>query len=230
MNHEKSVTTKLTLFSVVLFLTACEQREHDQGADTRIDDQLTEQADSAKLADRESADNTVEATSGVYGSSDSQASTGTDLQSRRMTAMLPTERTFLRDNAISVEAVGGVIKSKDFHKIVQQLSLESAKDPLAQDVSDLQKQTLTERLTDIGHLDTFACGLTVCAGSIDIGNDVDGYQSFVTNSNSNPSNTYSYMDYLADAGNGNFEARFVMSVDPGVNSHSGRTNPSPRRP
>ena len=142
--------------------------------------------------------------------------------SNRLMTLLPTEQTFLRNGSVSVDAVGRVIQTREFGKVVQQLALESATDPLAQDMSKLQSQQLKRNLEGVGHISAFACGLTICAGSIDIGNNLESYQQFVDASNKNPSGSYSYMDYLAETGNGNFEARFIMSIDPNANGVTGR--------
>lgn len=140
----------------------------------------------------------------------------------RPMAALPIERSLLRNGALSVEQVGRVIQTRDFAKLVERFALESATDPLAQDMTSLQSSTLERQLDGVGHLNGFACGLSLCAGSINIGRNIDGYQQFVDGSNKQPSNTYSYMDYLAETGDGMFEVRFIMSVDPAANGIGGR--------
>lgn len=141
---------------------------------------------------------------------------------RRPMATLPAEQSLLRNGAISVEQVGAVIQTRDFAKLIEQFALESATDPLAQDMTSLQSRDMERRLDGVGRLNGFACGLSLCAGSINIGRNNDAYQRFVDASNQQPSNAYSYMDYLADNGDGTFEARFIMSVDPEANGISGR--------
>lgn len=134
----------------------------------------------------------------------------------RFADMLPSERRVIDGAGISVPKVTKVIKTDDFSKFVQGLAVESAADPLAQDLTIAERSRWESQLGREARLKDFACGLSVCAGSIELGRNVALYDRISDSYLSNGTQAGSLLDYRVNRGNGNYEQRFVMSVDPAI--------------
>lgn len=135
----------------------------------------------------------------------------------RFPALLKTERTVVEGSGLSVAKVTSFIKTNKFDEFVSQLSSDSGVDPLAQDLTRAERERWVNRLGGQASLSQFACGLTVCAGSISLGANTALYDRIVDEYLKSGSHGGSLLDYRVNLGNGNFEQRFVMSVDPKVN-------------
>lgn len=143
-------------------------------------------------------------------------STSVPASGSRFAEMLLSERSVIDGAGISVAKVTRVIKTDDFGKFVRDLANESAADPLAQDLTALERKRWEGKLGSEARLRHFACGLSVCAGSIALGDNVGVYDRISDDYLSNGTQPGSLLDYRLDRGGGDYEQRFVMSVDPAV--------------
>lgn len=134
----------------------------------------------------------------------------------RFAEILPSENRVIEGKGLSVSKVTGIIKTDQFAKFVAQLSVESAIDPLAQDVTASERARWENQLAGEAPLRDFACGLSVCAGRIELGSNTALYDRISDEFLKNGSQGGSLLDYRVDLGNGNFEQRFVISHDPSV--------------
>lgn len=137
----------------------------------------------------------------------------------RFPKVLPSEKTLLEGDAVSVQSAAKVLKSADFGDFVENLAEESAKDPIAQDMEKLQRGALEQRIAKLkaGQLQSLACGLSVCVGSIDLGDNLEASKRFSADFVNNPSSVaFSLIDHQYKISDDHYEKRFVISVDPGV--------------
>lgn len=200
--------------------------------DARAPEFARAEKNSGEMTDSTAPVDTVEAD--IAGSNDptdsssyNSASTSTTqaVAHTRNPSFLPEERAFLVDGAVSVDAVERKITTREFSKFVESLSLESASDTLAQDMTTNIKKDLDNRWERIGRIEAFACGLSLCAGYADIGRNLDAYHQVTTNPDLRSPHIYNYLDYLAERPDGTYQARFVMSVDPSIISVKGKSFP-----
>ena len=160
----------------------------------------------------------VQATNAASGNRTASHPTGNDRAAGkpRFPALLDAEQGVVDGAGLSVAKVAKVIRTEEFARFVQRLSSESGADPLAQDLTAAERERWTARLGNRAALSAFACGLTVCAGSIALGADTALYDAIAEEFLANGTQGGSLLDYRVDLGNGDFEQRFVMSVDPAV--------------
>lgn len=205
-------------------LAACGSPGQEQQAATGADEQKSASPDQAP-------DYVVRTTSsnGVDTPDRLQGPAGGSVAPRNL-PLLPEERKLIVGGTISVDAVGRMIRTPDFDKFMRQLSIESAHDPLALDVTKVQRSYLENNLKEVGALRDFACGLSVCAGIVSGGKDIEPFNRFREHFLSDPSAAaYSLLNYPMTLDNGEIEIRLVMSADPTVDGISTSARPFPTR-
>ncbi|GAB3368936.1 hypothetical protein GCM10027431_15230 [Lysobacter rhizosphaerae] len=134
----------------------------------------------------------------------------------RFPALLSSERTLMESDSLSAAKVTQIIKTDKFDKFVDRLKSDAAADPLAQDLTLAERKRWEGKLGDKASLGEFACGLSVCAGTIGLGGNTAFYDGIVDDFLQNGPQGGSLLDYRVDLGNGSYEQRFVMSLDPTV--------------
>jgi hypothetical protein len=127
---------------------------------------------------------------------------------------MPSEELVIQSEEVSAGKVGRLIRSEKFDAFVDRLSSESNRSPLAQDATEMERKSIEEFFGDKGRLRNFACGTSVCAGTIAMGKDASAYRKFSDHFLENGPANASLLDYPITLDNGEFEQRFVMSVDP----------------
>jgi hypothetical protein len=188
--------------------------------------------DASGLADAQLPVNGVQATnSAVVGKVESSGSAGAPARARpRFGTLLASEATVIEGEGLSVARVTQVITGREFPRFVEKLAAEAATDPLAQDLVAAERKRWEGKLAGRGSLGSFACGLSVCAGSIDLGANTAAYDEIANDYLAHGSQGGSLLDYRVDRGDGTFEQRFVMSVDPAVSGVTFNKPPTaPRR-
>jgi len=152
------------------------------------------------------------------------------LHPERQQALLATEARLMKDGSLWVPQITPLIKDdRSFRKLQEQLALEAARDPLAQDMTDAQRKAFMSRLDGKARLGNMACGLSLCVGVVDWGGNGKGLDDFTNAFLSDPSlSGYSLVDYKVDLGKNNVEQRFVLSVDPGAQGIVMPINPKRR--
>jgi hypothetical protein len=159
----------------------------------------------------------IEATNSVVSHASSQGVPSQTVGQNRSHVTLPSESLVTQANAVSTDKVGRLIQSDNFDAFVNKLASESYANPLAQDVTALEKQALENFFRDKGTLRNFACGTGVCAGTIALGKEPSSYNKFADNFLENGPANASLLDYQVKLDNGEFEQRLVMSIDPNLN-------------
>lgn len=134
----------------------------------------------------------------------------------RFPALLNSERTLMESDSLSAAKVTQIIKTDRFEEFVEQLGSDAAVDPLAQDLTLAERKRWEAKLGDKAALREFACGLSVCAGTIGLGGNTAVYDGIADDFLQNGPQGGSLLDYRVDLGNGSYQQRFVMSLDPAV--------------
>lgn len=146
-------------------------------------------------------------------------------QKQRFPSFLSAEMAVIESGGLSVDKVAPIIQTEMFSKFIDRLAAEAATDPLAQEVAVAERARLDRQLKGQAHLREFACGLSVCAGSIYLGSNTAVYDSMVDNFITDGTQAGTFLDHRFDLGSGKFEHRFVMSLDPEISGITGRISP-----
>jgi hypothetical protein len=93
-------------------------------------------------------------------------------------ATLPSENLVIQGNAVSADSAGRLIRSEKFDAFVSTLAAESYANPLAQEVTAVEKEWLESFFGKKESLRNFACGTSICAGTIALGTDRSLYKKF----------------------------------------------------
>jgi hypothetical protein len=141
----------------------------------------------------------------------------TAMSAPRFNSTLPAERDVISGSGLSVAKVTRIIRTREFEKFLDQLRSEADQDPLAQDATTAQGDVIRKQLDHTAALRDFSCGLSVCAGIVELGKTPSAYDRFADAYLAGVGQTGSLLDYRVDLGGGRFEQRFVMSYDPAVN-------------
>lgn len=136
---------------------------------------------------------------------------------QRKRAYLAAESGLMRGSTVSAASASTTLRSKRFDQIAQEFTKESASDPNAQELTDTYKAGIQRDLGQDSILSDFACGLSLCIGAIKSHGD-GSYRTWSDAFFENPRlPSYNFVDFSMPLGGGNFENRFLFSVDPGVN-------------
>lgn len=170
------------------------------------------------------------ANAGEVGDSESNRVASGSQGRRGPEAYLPSERMLLTDDSQSVAAqkVELTLRSEDFAEYVRRLGEEMARDREAQDLAKFYKDTIEQQLDEL-QIDQFACGVSVCVGSVldSAGNaKFDAWVKEFFNSPSTPHSSFIYLPL--DRGDGVIENRFFFSSDPGVEGITSSSGGRPR--
>lgn len=130
--------------------------------------------------------------------------------------MLSAERSVVEPGGLSVRKIASLMKSNDFEKFLEDLRTEAATDPLAQDLTAAEKKKLERDFNGRANIRSFACGLSICAGVIELGDTPAVFDEFAKNFLDSGPATASLLNYRVDLGNGQFEERFIISADPSI--------------
>ena len=200
---------------VACMVSLCSCSGHEDSMTAVSRDTQTEDNASTPI---KSSEFKVEATNSAIVQAAQQAiSSQAPMQSRHQTqSNLSSESLVLQAGSVSTEKVGNLLQSERFDAFVSRLSAESNKNPLAQDVTAMEKKGLEDFFGAKANLRNFACGTSICAGTVAMGKDSSVYKAFSDNFLANGPANASLLDYPITLDNGDLEQRFVMSVDPGL--------------
>lgn len=138
-------------------------------------------------------------------------------------AYLASESRLLRGSAVSAASTFAALRSKRFDQIAQEFAKESASDPNAQELTDTYRASIQRDLGKDSILSDFACGLSLCIGAIRSHGENGSYRTWSDSFFENPRlPNYNFTEFSMPLGGGDFENRFLFSMDPGV---SGVTAP-----
>jgi hypothetical protein len=176
----------------------------------------TEARNAIPSSDLQNPNFKVEATNSAVSHGSSQGISHRVVAQNQPQVTLPSESLVTQADTVSTEKVGRLIQSSKFDAFVSKLASESYANPLAQDVTALEKERLENFFGKNGVLRNFACGTGVCAGTIALGKDSSFYKKFSDDFLENGPANASLLDYQVKLDNGEFEQRLVMSVDPNL--------------
>lgn len=157
---------------------------------------------------------------------------GTSAMQERPPAYLPTESAFLahQGTSVSQEAVASALKSKDFDDLMLAMSSDMGGDSAAQDLTRIYRTAIERELGPGARLTSFACGTTLCAGSIHARGTNDAFSEWERNfGTTNGVPAYVLMTMVFDRGENYFENRFFFSTDPAANSVNVPAGSAPAR-
>lgn len=134
----------------------------------------------------------------------------------RFPALLHSEKPLLEQGGLSASRVAEVIRTPAFNRLLAELEEEVARDPLAQDVTTAQRRQWERWREGQATLHAFACGLSLCVGTVRTGGDGSGYALAAKRFLAHGPPGSSLGEHRVDLGNGLYEHRFVMTHDPAV--------------
>jgi hypothetical protein len=113
------------------------------------------------------------------------------------------------------------MRSPQFNDFVRKMRDEMAADAAARDVGELYIGALRNNLLQTPDLriSEFACGITVCAGTIESSGESPSWSQWTKNFDDDTSApTYVFAELPVDRDDGVIEHRFVFSTDPDSNA------------
>lgn len=131
---------------------------------------------------------------------------------------LAAESTLVADRGVSAQVATEVLSSTErFSKAIQTMERDALTSSEAQDLAVHYRSAVLRAVGSDGAVESFACGLSVCAGSVRSRLDVD-QDAWISRLNDDTSAlTFSYVDTVERIGGFN-ESRFVFSTDPALNA------------
>lgn len=131
---------------------------------------------------------------------------------------LATEATLVADRGVSAQVATELLSSTEsLAKVIQKMERDASTSPEAQDLAKHYRSAVSRAVGTDGAVESFACGLSVCAGSVRSRLDVD-QDAWISRLNDDGSALmYSYVDTAERVGMVN-ESRFVFSTDPALNA------------
>lgn len=132
---------------------------------------------------------------------------------------LAAESAMMQDGALSVEQSDAILVSdKVFEKTVQAFADDAGKRPEAQDLTAHYKQAIARSLGKNESLGEFACGYSLCIGSVRTGS-AEEYEAWTEKFGLDAAApTYSFSGLSKKLDQRNYEGRFVFSTDPAARS------------
>ena len=137
---------------------------------------------------------------------------------------LPEESQLVANGQLNQTAVQSAMRSPQFDDFVRKMRDEMAADAAARDVGELYIGAIRNNLLQNPELrmNEFACGTTICAGSIEASSDSPSWSQWTKNFDDDASApTYVFAELPFDRGSGVIEHRFVFSTDPDSNALTG---------
>lgn len=125
----------------------------------------------------------------------------------------------MQDGALSVEQSDAILVSdKVFEKTVQAFAHDAGKRSEAQDLTAHYKQAIARSLGKNESLGEFACGYSLCIGSVRT-RSAEEYEAWTEKFGLDAAApTYSFSGLSKKLGQQNYEGRFVFSTDPAARS------------
>lgn len=125
----------------------------------------------------------------------------------------------IREGALSVEQSDAVLGSdKAFGKTVREFEKDAGSRPEAQDLTAHYKQAITRSLDKDKSLGEFACGYSLCIGSVRTAS-AEAYEAWSEQFGMDAAApTYSFSGLSKKLGEHSYEGRFVFSTDPTARS------------
>lgn len=138
--------------------------------------------------------------------------------SGRKTGTVMAEQRILKPGGVfDGAALSSTMNSGQFPKFVDALKSQSGSSPLASDINQMYGDAISEQVGKLGNelqLRDFACGETVCAGTID-SMSREAWDAWIRDNASDPrTKAYVFTEHQIDNGNGSTEHRFIFSTDP----------------
>ncbi|WP_180880372.1 hypothetical protein [Stenotrophomonas maltophilia] len=132
---------------------------------------------------------------------------------------LAAESVLMQDGALSVEQSDAILTSdKVFEKTVRAFADDAGKRPEAQDLTAHYRQAIARSLGKDESLGEFACGYSLCIGSVRIGS-AEEYEAWTEKFGlDTAAPTYSFSGLSKKLDQRNHEGRFVFSTDPAARS------------
>lgn len=139
--------------------------------------------------------------------------------SGQRTGTVTAEQSLLRPGGVfDGGSLSSTIRSGQFSKFVDALRSQSGSSPLATDINQMYGDAISEQVGKLGNeiqLRDFACGETICAGTIDSSSQ-NAWGAWLKDNASDPrTKAYVFTEHQIDNGNGSVEHRFIFSTDPG---------------
>lgn len=131
---------------------------------------------------------------------------------------LPVEQGLIVNGAISLGSIKAALRDPKFNNYILTLRQQGLTNPEAQETTATYRAALENRfkkspkvaLTDV------ACGTVFCAGTVNLQTGSDpNWVGLLFGENAMPS--YGFVSNTLNLSGGNYEGRFVFSVDPGMN-------------
>ncbi|HEX6834734.1 MAG TPA: hypothetical protein VF132_14440 [Rudaea sp.] len=143
------------------------------------------------------------------------------------TRFLPAENQLVVDGQLSQDSAQSLLRSTRFDDFVRSMRDQMIANAAAMDVGNLYISAVRDHLRDISGvtMGEFACGVTLCVGSIetsDAGNADDAWSAWSNKFASDPNApTYTFLDAPVVHQNGLTQHRIVFSTDPESNAITG---------
>lgn len=137
---------------------------------------------------------------------------------------LPAESQLVANGQLNQNAVQVAMRSPQFDDFVRKMRDEMASDARSRDVGELYIDAIRNNLLQTPELrmNEFACGITICAGSIEASSESPSWSQWTKNFDDDASApTYVFAELPFDRGDGIIEHRFVFSTDPESNALTG---------
>lgn len=193
---------------------------HSQAADHS-------QANSEFFKSGMNAQKTVEsATAAAHSATGSMQPDATSARERKLASppravdRLPIENNFLHGTNVKGSAVFASLKSNQFGDVMREFERQTSRDPLAAEQTNTYERAIRQEVANAKNamqLQDFSCGLRICMGSIRSTDQAqfDAWFKEFMASKSLP--TYVATSDTVDVGGGNYEHRFLFSIDPTSN-------------
>jgi hypothetical protein len=137
---------------------------------------------------------------------------------------LAEESRLIANSQLNQDAVKAALNSPQFNDFVRKMRDEMSANAAARDVGELYIGAIKDSLlqTPGFRINEFACGITVCAGSIEAPSDDTSWNTWTKKFDDNANApTYVFAELPIDRGDGVIEHRIVFSTDPYSNAITG---------
>lgn len=139
-----------------------------------------------------------------------------ELPPQSVTGFLRTEESFVDHDGISTSMAMQILSSGDkLAKAIERMTADASGSMEAQDLSRHYRSALARAVGDKGDIASFACGLSICAGSVRTRTPEEGDAWRYRFLDDSAARTYGNVSDVEDLG-GVYETRFMFSTDPAV--------------
>lgn len=130
--------------------------------------------------------------------------------------LLSTEESFVDQDGISTSMAFQMLSSSEnLAKAIERMTADASGSMEAQDLSRHYRSAIARAVGDNGDIESFACGLSLCAGSVRTRTSDEGDAWRYRFLDDSSARTYGNVSDVEDLG-GVYETRFMFSTDPAV--------------